>query len=145
MKISNTIIISIASILIVAICSETALRLHEKSAENPNRIDTVDLTDKDRIEMLVTLNSHRLELVKTIMDGDSFFSDEMMKSFDEEIEKNGLKVFNKKYIDEAIDRYWKTKKAKSIIEHAIFLERAMSDIVMNDSLIKMKRRIELGM
>jgi hypothetical protein len=144
MKITNTIIISIASILIISICSWTILRLHENSAENHIRIDNVEISDKDKIEMLVTLNSHRLELVKTIMDGDTIYTDLEMKFLDELLEKEGLEKFNKMLEWEVIDGYWKSKKAKSIIEHAIFLEQAMTDIVMNDSLLKMKLEKELG-
>ena len=101
------------------------------------------MTDKDKIEMLVTLNSHRLELVKTIMDGDTIYSDQEMKILDKVLEEEGLEEFNKDFGDIA-DGYWKSKKAKLIIEHAIFLEHAMSDIVMNDSLLKRKRAIEAG-
>lgn len=135
MKISNTLIISIASILIIAMCSVTILRLHEKPA------DTAELTDKDKIEMLVTLNSHRLELVKTIMDGDTIYSDQEMKFFDELLEKVGEEEFNRLHGSD--DGYWKSKKAKLIIERAIFLERAMNDIIMNDSLLKKKRMAEI--
>ena len=135
MKISNTLIISIASILIVAICAGTILRLNE----NFSRSVTAVLTDKDKIEMLVTLNSHRLELVKTIMDGDTIFSDEDMKLLDTLIEKHGLDCLT---ID-ARNTYLKSKKAKPIIERAIFLERAMTDIVMNDSLLRKKHRNEI--
>ena len=139
MKISNTLIVSIASILIVAICAGTILRLHE----NLGRIDTAVLSDKDKIEMLVTLNSHRLELVKTIMDGDTIYSDEEIKFFDELLEKEGLEKFNEIVTYDAADGYWKSKEAKQILERAIFLERAMNDIVMNDSLIKQKRMLEI--
>lgn len=143
MKIANTLIISIAAIVIAIICAETILRLRERSVENPTKIDTVEMTDKDKIEMLVTLNSHRLELVKTIMDGDTIYSDQEMKFLDKALEEDGLEKFNK-VLGEIADGYWKSKKAKLIIEHAIFLEKAMSDIVMNDSLLKMKREKELG-
>lgn len=133
MKIAKTLIISIASILIVAICAGTILRLHEKPA------DIAKLTDKDKIEMLVTLNSHRLELVKTIMDGDTIFSDQDMKALDELTENGGWK-----YLTAHVARvYRKSKTVKPIIEDALFLERAMDDIVMNDSLIKKKRRKEI--
>ena len=134
MKIAKILIISIASILIVAICAGTILRLHEKPA------DIAKLTDKDKIEMLVTLNSHRLELVKTIMDGDTIFSDQDMKALDELTEKWGWKYLT----GHAARVYRKSKKAKLIIEDALFLERAMTSIVMNDSLLNRKLEIEAG-
>lgn len=137
MKIAKTLIISIASILIVAICAGTILRLHEKPA------DIAKLTDKDKIEMLVTLNSHRLELVKTIMDGDTIFSDQEMKAIDE-VGWEYLTAHDAEALKHAAEVYRKSKKAKRIIEDVIFLERAMTDIVMNDSLIKRKLEIELG-
>lgn len=144
MKTTNTLIISIAAILIAIICSETILRLHGKSVDDPTRIDTVEMTDKDKIEMFVALNSHRLELVKTIMGSDTIYSDQEMKILEKILEEDGLEKFNKD-LAEMADRYWKSKKAKSIIEDAILLERSMNDIVMNDSLAKKKLMMEMGL
>ena len=130
MKIAKTLILSIASILIVAICAGTILRLHEKPA------DIAKLTDKDKIEMLVTLNSHRLELVKTIMDGDTILSDLELNALD--------KLPSKYHTAQTAQVLWKSKTVKPIIEDALFLERAMTSIVMNDSLLKRKLEIEAG-
>lgn len=66
--------------------------------------------------MLVTLNSHRLQLFNTIMN-----------NYD-----------NSSYRDACIRTY----AENIIIKDAIFLERAMTDIVMNDSLIKRKLEIK---